>query len=473
MKDYKNIDRLFQEKFRDFEQTPHPEVWENISSTLSGKPKKDRRALWLWFSGVAAGLAILFSINNPFLTTNPVKDTTTDTNEIIRNPETEISSLPNEGTTPTTKEIIPEIDNNLNSNTIDRTNTRMLPKVNTAENNSTKNSQLKIADTHLSSKDKSSNPSTKINSDKGKPIEVLAQQSKETTKLSEEPKIETPDKKPFQSNESLLADNSDSNKITKQSLEVLDKDKSQSEKVIAKNRSNKKWILSTMAAPVLMSAFDKDVSSIDSQFNNNNKEGRISAAFGVQLAYQVNERLIVQSGLHKVDYGYRTNDVYVSPDRYASVYSNINYDDNINLVEISPIPSSDSGVSNQETGLEDAKGSLTQVFGYYEIPLEAKYSLKGGNFGVNILGGFSTLILDKNEIYIQTDDFSNKIGEAANLNRINLTGNVGLEFDYKLYQNVHFNVTPMIKVHANTFKKDTGGFSPYAIGIYSGLNFRF
>ena len=86
---------------------------------------------------------------------------------------------------------------------------------------------------------------------------------------------------------------------------------------------------------------------------------------------------------------------------------------------------------------------------------------------------FSTLILNKNEIYVQTDEFSNKIGEASNLNDINLTGNFGIEFDYKLYKNIHFNLTPMIKVHANTFKKDTGGFDPYAIGVYSGLNFRF
>lgn len=465
MKDYKNIDRLFQEKFRDFEQKPSPQVWDNISGALTGKPKKDdRRVFWLWFSGVAAGLTILFSINNPFITTSTIKQDTSDTNDInnniISNPQTEITNT-------STKEF----------NTINKTNTNpktsVLTKTTSQENNKkAENNQLKTTNTYIASENILNEKNTVLKPNKSQINKFSEVQNKEIAKQSFEPITKPLDNNPLQANESSLAENSNSKNIIKQSLNAINND-TKSEELVSKNKSNKKWILSTIAAPIVMSSFDKGISSIDTQFNENSKQGQISASYGVQLAYQISDRFMVQSGLHKVTYGYKTNDVFVSPDRFAAVYSNINYDDDINLIEINPIPSSDSDTTSEETRLTESEGSLTQIFGYYEIPLEAKYAIKKGDFGVNVLGGFSTLILNKNEIYVQTDEFSNKIGEASNLNSLNLTGNLGIELDYKILQNVHFNVTPMIKVHANTFEKNTNGFSPYAIGVYSGLNFRF
>lgn len=469
MKDNKNIDRLFQEKFRDFEQTPPPKVWDNISAAMYGKPKKDRRVFALWFSGVAAGLAILFSINNPFVTTNIKNQNSTDTNDVTidinSNPETELSNT-------STKKI--STTPNFNPTQLEKSTE--ISKTTTPQkiNKIVKNNNSKTSNTYIANKENSNNVIAKDNSSNElkQAQKLLAESDKllpdETKKTINSALV----KNPSQSEKSLLADNTITNEqTTNQSLKSLGNTNAHSDK-IASNSSSNKWILSTLAAPILLNAFDNN-SSIDSQFNNNEKQGQLSAAFGVQLAYQLTDRLILQSGLHIIDYGYKTLDVFVSPDRYASVYSNISYDEGVNLIDINPIPSSDDDPGSQETGIEDAKGNLTQVFGYYEIPLEAKYSIKKGNFGINVLGGFSTLILNKNEIYVQTDDFSNKIGEASNLNNVNLTGNLGVELDYKLYQNIRFNVTPMIKVHANTFEKDTGGFNPYAIGVYSGLNFRF
>jgi len=469
MRDNKNIDRLFQEKFRDFEQTPPPKVWDNISTAMYGKPKKDRRALALWFSGVAAGLAILFSINNPFITTNTKNQNSTDTNDVTidinTNPEIEISNT-------TTKEITPTP----NFNPTQSKKSTEISKTTTPQkiNKIVKNNNYNTSNTYIAVKENSNDVIAKDNSSNElkQAQKLIAETGKILPNETNKPINSDVVKNPFESEKSLLADNTNVNEqTTNQSIEPLGNSIAQSDKVASNSKSNK-WIISTLAAPILLSAFDNN-SSIDSQFNNNDKQGQVSASFGVQLAYQLTDRFVLQSGLHIIDYGYKTLDVFVSPDRYASVYSNISYDEGVNLIDINPIPSSDDDPGSQETGLEDAIGNLTQVFGYYEIPIEAKYSLKRGDFGINVLGGFSTLILNKNEIYVQTDDFSNKIGEASNLNNVNLTGNLGVELDYELYENIRFNVTPMIKVHANTFKKDTGGFNPYAIGIYSGLNFRF
>ena len=40
MSDKKHIDRLFQEKFKDFDVTPNDKVWEGIEARLDKKKKK-------------------------------------------------------------------------------------------------------------------------------------------------------------------------------------------------------------------------------------------------------------------------------------------------------------------------------------------------------------------------------------------------------------------------------------------------
>ena len=78
MKEKKNIDRLFQEKFKDFEHTPKEDVWKNIAEKLQEKQEKKPVILPLWYKlgGVAAVLAIIlagvyFLQNSPANFTEP------------------------------------------------------------------------------------------------------------------------------------------------------------------------------------------------------------------------------------------------------------------------------------------------------------------------------------------------------------------------------------------------------------------
>jgi len=79
MKESKHIDRLFQEKFKDFEAPPSDAVWQRIAASRN---KKDRKIipLWLWrLGGVAALILLLVTINNlwinPSASGNEVVDT--------------------------------------------------------------------------------------------------------------------------------------------------------------------------------------------------------------------------------------------------------------------------------------------------------------------------------------------------------------------------------------------------------------
>jgi len=77
MSERKNIDRLFQEKFKDFEANPADEVWGNIETKLNEKKRKRVIPFWWKLSGIAALLAIGFLItksvsNNDIAPINPI-----------------------------------------------------------------------------------------------------------------------------------------------------------------------------------------------------------------------------------------------------------------------------------------------------------------------------------------------------------------------------------------------------------------
>ena len=61
MNERKNIDRLFQEKFKDFEDFPHANVWKNIEKQISKKKKRRILPLWLRLAGAAAILLLVIS----------------------------------------------------------------------------------------------------------------------------------------------------------------------------------------------------------------------------------------------------------------------------------------------------------------------------------------------------------------------------------------------------------------------------
>src|SRR6476620_999494 len=64
MSERKNIDKLFQEKFKDFEVDPPENTWPELERRL--KKKKDRKVIPFWWrlSGVAAALVIGLLIGN-------------------------------------------------------------------------------------------------------------------------------------------------------------------------------------------------------------------------------------------------------------------------------------------------------------------------------------------------------------------------------------------------------------------------
>lgn len=72
MNENKNIERLFQEKFKDFEVVPEEHIWDNIEAELDKKEKRRVIPFWWRLSGVAAALVLGFLITNALFFSNSI-----------------------------------------------------------------------------------------------------------------------------------------------------------------------------------------------------------------------------------------------------------------------------------------------------------------------------------------------------------------------------------------------------------------
>lgn len=149
MSNNKNIDRLFQEKFKDFEAHPNDEVWENIADKLN-HPKKKRRVLAIWWQlgGIAAALILFFSVGSLFFNS--------DTDAIKNN------TIVNTKDTPTPKNISPAGSNKTSVDHQSTTETAIENEINSVAttDNSNKNKTEKsiMNSSNLQKKSANSSP---------------------------------------------------------------------------------------------------------------------------------------------------------------------------------------------------------------------------------------------------------------------------------------------------------------------------
>ncbi|WP_372794296.1 outer membrane beta-barrel protein [Lutibacter sp.] len=232
------------------------------------------------------------------------------------------------------------------------------------------------------------------------------------------------------------------------------------DKAATKDFLNGKLTVATIFAPIYINSFG-DGSGVDSQFKENPTSGNSSYSYGVKFAYELNNKFSVQSGVNLINLGYTTDGIYVTPGVSVIGFSNLSSN---------PILAKSENISSKDI---DNSGSLNQVFGYVEIPVEIKYNVVNGKLGLNVVGGFSTLLLNRDEVFIETDNFSQSLGSSNNLRSINFSGNIGLDIDYSIHKNLFINISPMFKVQTNTFSKNSGSIQPYYLGVYTGLNYKF
>jgi len=547
MKEQKNIERLFQEKFKDFEATPPQGSWDIIASRLNEKKKK-KRVIPFWFqlSGIAASLIIVGTLilnyqseqdnliqnNTNTIVSEDAKNKTNNDNNISN------SGIKNSGITSSesnelnqktseknkfeeninqnkintnsitkTKNVIVSGSKenkksnstissftNSNGNIVDNTkgnNISKNKKRNTAKNNNitipndelignenvfvNSNDKSLVIDQKKKSIDQTNNKN--INSDK---IDAFFEKDKKETIVTNNTNDD------LKENNNSITIVASTQIITKDSTLVakIAEEKNPLEELLAakeegRNEDEKekekrsKWAVSTNASPVYFNSLAEG-SSIDSRLIANQKSFNSTLSYGVGINYNITKKLTVKTGINSLKIDYNTNDITFYQDIGAKPLENIKTNNAGKMINIeSKLQDNGQFVSVIGTPLVKYDGSLNQEIGFIEVPLELSYKLIDKKFGIDVIGGVSTLFLSENNVSLVSNGQEMSIGSANNLNNIHFSSNVGLGFKYSFWKNFNANFQPMFKYQINTFSENSGNFKPYFIGLYSGISFSF
>jgi hypothetical protein len=480
MNDKKNIDRLFQERFKDFEPEPGKQVWVDIQAVL--KEKEDRKVVpfWIKSSGIAAAFFLGFFALNTY-TNNQI--------EIKNGAVIEANDLKNsiDGKDST----FDKTKNNLNplkAKTIPQVIVNTIETAKTNEKNSTSPDRFKINSNQKKNQSnsvvyfKKNNSPLKpktANNDPIKPAAATATNN-ETAKnqlyeSNQQHQIMEKSTLIEKQNATItLLDTkkqpSSTTEAPNELEEILKKKNGAEKEVVVLNQKNKWQITPNIAAVYLNS--NSGGSAIDPQFSENQKTGDNSLSFGIGVNYAVSKKIALRSGINRLSLGYNTNNVVYSAGLVNNNLTNIKYSSKA-LIEIKN-KSDLNGLTSFEKDLQKTNtGAINQKMGYYEIPLEVSYAVLDKKFGINLIGGVSTLFLSQNKIALVSSETNVRLGEANNLNPIHFSTNVGLGFKYQIIKSFQVNVEPMIKYQLNAFTKNSGDFTPVFIGLYSGISYSF
>ena len=530
MKEKKHIDDLFKDRFQNFEANPSPHVWENIHAELQ-KKKKDRKVIPLWWKvgGVAALLALMLTVGNSVFNSNNNTNNSVVTSEesvpSIEDMDSKDQIITEKNKSEKTKVVSEDLDDLLNNeeafkeSSLDNNLDKTLKTADEVYSNSqaSKNA-VAVQDASVKTSKKSSVTSNKLieteaseavsakdkivitsrslspeavaevqnNNDNSDKVKTT---SKNNPLIKEGMDVVKPDavtiaseEKQATETEDLVREKGVSEENKTSILDAInEQEKLKTEDAVAqKDVPEDRWDVAPNFAPVYYSSLSQG-SSLDPTFADNSQSGDVNISYGVQVSYNVTNRLSIRSGVSNVDLSYSTGGVELGTGPVASALRTIDYggksivltavDQGTFQQQMNQNPDNGFGPITPKANTGEAQ--INQSIQYYEVPLELKYSLTNTKFGVNVIGGLSTLFLGNNEVSVNSGGFRSSLGEANNLSSVSFSTNIGLGFDYKISRKLKFNVEPMFKYQLNPYTDSSVDFQPYYIGVYTGLSFKF
>lgn len=504
----RNIDQLFQDQLSQFEATPSPEVWSKIETRLK-KEKEDRKVIPLWWKlgGVAAVLALLLTLGDglfnstapkeivvedatvPIENIDPIKDTTKEFKQVEEGVvNSEISPATQDGKntliteTEGDKERMMEQKGNTPTGKERITNPLRTTKYKVPVNSDIAQEEIRPdkAKSNPPLPPQNSSPIPTGISDEGVAAEKIPASEKVIGPVDKNQEI-------FPKEEIGIADEVPSSQKTevenpsqkKSIFEAIEENK-KSEIAVVNEKKVHSWEVTPNVGPVYYSSLNGG-SSINPGFSDNSQKGEVNFSYGVQVSYNINDRFSVRSGVNNVNVGYATGGIEIASGPASFGLKTVDYSNPgrnvISAFDKGTIPNNSNDPNNPYGALNlkstSGNAEIRQSISYYEVPLEAKYVLLNSRFGINMIGGFSTLFLNGSEVSVNDGSFRSVLGESNNLNSLSFSTNLGLGFDYKLSSKLRFNVEPMFKYQLNPYTDNSIDFRPYYFGIYSGLSFKF
>jgi len=280
-----------------------------------------------------------------------------------------------------------------------------------------------------------------------------------------------------------LNQNKAENPFTNPLLEELEKENKalialnskENKKKKSKNDYKKKpefdrFYISGFVSPMALNTFVGS-SMLADDMSQYKTENNITLAYGLKGAYALSPRVKIRTGVSVVGFEQITQNVPLSASiENGSAFSvhdarnNVKYHGNLRIENHQA-----TSLAESELNYKTLNGDIQQQSQYIEIPVEAEVSLfQTNSIGISATAGGSTWLLSKNKIFAHTEDYTEELGKAENLNNTSFSANAGLTFDMKISESVNINVEPAFKYLINPVN-DIEKYNPYTVGVNAGI----
>ncbi len=257
-----------------------------------------------------------------------------------------------------------------------------------------------------------------------------------------------------------------------------------------------RWSFGVNAAPQYAYRFNSsDPHSLDkgNSVFENNESHLFTYNFGINAAYQINQKLSIESGLNYIRMGQsiRNIQVYYHPD-HKSPFENIigsghpqsllssmgeinfidpslYFDDNqshrITIVD---------GVKEPEMDLIAKGNRINQHLNFVEIPVMLRYDVYDRMTKIQLKGGVGFNYLVSNSVVLENNGTIDIIGETALIRNWNMSVSGGLAFKIPVTNRILFHLEPTASFFVNSMTRGSEyNVYPFGISLITGVSMPF
>jgi hypothetical protein len=495
-----NIDELFAQRLGNMEVPPPEDGWRRIESVLNGRRRIVRR---YWFAAASAVLILGFAASVAYLQKNtvlPDNPSVTASEDMTDDYHTNGNTYPDENT---------NADENIN--VITAQTLLSDETVEAIRQPNIRNTEVENISLHESSPE--TRPETNEQPVESTPDRILQATGRDIpekqlyTPAYIEPREQMSGKQLLQINrigtltrqpdKLAAADVKISGAVTTTDLPVYDLSEpypSYYADLPAKSKPDSRWEITGRVAPIYSYRAITNIPDGLNRSDFNSAENAILAySGGLTVAYNVLGRLSIQTGVFYTQMGQSVNNIVPYSNMYAAASTNGSYTKNLvrtssgDVVVTSNLKTdtnseyasyfnaahteNTSGTSSVSTS---ANYRLIQRIDYLEIPVILRYILVDRKADFYFLGGMSTNILIDNNIFLDNGRNLTKDGELLMARPLNYSSTIGLGFSYQVMKNLLIDIEPSFKYYLQSYTTNGSiNTNPYAIGVYTGIIYKF
>lgn len=211
---------------------------------------------------------------------------------------------------------------------------------------------------------------------------------------------------------------------------------------------------------------------------NEQEEGLITYAGGVDINYNLGKKWSILSGMYYSKIGQVNNSAlnFEQSDGKYLLYAIRTSTGTIDFA-FEKVPVAVRKINPPKDTLSDIdlnNVKVIQNFELFEIPFMVKYKILNKRFGINISGGLSPAYVLKNSTILEVNDDKYDVGNSSNLNNMIFNTSVALGLNYGISKKLSISLEPNFKYSLSPINNNSQfDYHPYYLSWFTGISYKF